>query len=295
MTAAIGVTADACPFNGPAYARGLTHLGSPRWGPRSGVTILCRTTPDGSKRDGVSPWPYLWLSGGARIAALRRDFSDLVSVAAVCQPGFIPPLGESDPVLLKQHYVYDPSAPVRPLSRRAQRRLDTCRERATFEMVSDPAQHRRIIPLYRKLVERRGLYGGYFDIGQAHFDSILALPDAVVVQVRSGTAIGAMACGVRFGDRLQILHLVPSDLGLTWDASYLLMAGLQEIARREHLQLHLGGLPATARPGLRTFKERWSNRTEPVFMLRIVNDADAYAALCSARRPSDYFSAYRSP
>lgn len=289
MTSGLAV---ACPFNSPAYAESLAHIGRPQHHASAELTVLRRPVPSGTHHDGVSPWPYLWISDDSQLQALRVEFKDLVSLAVVCQPGYLPPAG--DAVLLKQHYVFDPALPTPSLSRRAQRRLDVCRDIAEFEEVPTFVAADRFHDMYRTMVERRGLTGGFFDMGLDHFRTIARVPGSLFVQVRSGTRVGAMACGIRFGRHLQLLHTVMSADGLTWNASYLLMKGLQELAIADDRLLLTGGLPTAARPGLRTFKERWANATTPVHLLRIVNDADEYARLCRGAPATCFFPAYRS-
>ena len=46
--------------------------------------------------------------------------------------------------------------------------------------------------------------------------------------------------------------------------------------------------------GLKRFKTRWSNRQEPVFLLRLVNDRAVYAELVRGREGERYFPAYRA-
>jgi hypothetical protein len=67
-----------------------------------------------------------------------------------------------------------------------------------------------------------------------------------------------------------------------------------DIAAKERRLLALGGLPRRGDHGLKRFKLRWSNRTEPVYLLRFVNDGAAYAALARGREHARYFPAYRA-
>ena len=57
----------------------------------------------------------------------------------------------------------------------------------------------------------------------------------------------------------------------------------------------MGGLPRQGDEGLIRFKTRWSNRKEPVFLLRFVNDRAAYAELARGRERGSYFPVYRAP
>lgn len=295
MTASPGVTENS-PFHRGDYLQGLTRLGTIHPHRNEGIALLSRPVPDTPYRDGISPWPYLWVSSHRQLSALHNDYRDLLTITVICQPGYRPPPGSVEAFLFKEHYVFDPTLPERPLSARSRKRLDRCRKLAVIEEVIDHDQRLQIDPLYGALLERRQLRGGFFDMGRDHFEAIDRLPGSLFMQVRSGHQIGAMACGVRFGNWLQILHTVPTHEGLRWDASYLLMSGLQEIARRENRLMFLGGLPATSSAGLRTFKERWTNRMEPVYLLRIVNDDDTYRKLCRARQADTtggYFPGYR--
>lgn len=283
----------SCPFNTLAYAAGLLHVGEAH--PSGGLVILRRNIPGTHLQDAISPWPYLWIGDADQIRALRDDCPDLVTLTVLCQPGYVPPLEMGDSVLLKQHFIYDPSLPPPPLSRRAQARLEACARHAVFEAVTDPAGQLEICNLYTALKARRGL-NGLFDMGTAHFQAVAGLKESRFFHVRSGDRIGAMACGVAFADRLQVLHTVSSADGLTWNASYLLMSGLQAVARQEGVQLLIGGMPDAGRPGLKVFKSRWVNRSEPVHMIRMVQDPSAYARLCAGvTGAGTYFPAYRGP
>ena len=281
----------ACLFNSREYARGLCHLGVPRTNEGSSITVLSRPTPDGGHVDGIGPWPYLWLDEAGE-QALRRDFWELVTVAAVSQPGYIPQ-ADSDATLLKHHFGYDPALPRPKLSNRSRRRLDQCRNFAVFEQVVDPDERMSVFPLYRALVGRRGLAGGFFDFPREHFTAVASDPDGLVFRVRAGDRVGAMACAVRVGDLLQVLHTVPTADGLTWNASYLLMDGLQNLADEWGIPVFFGGMPDNGSDGLRIFKQRWMNRMEPVHLFRIINDPEAYERLCGAVAKRDFFPAYR--
>ncbi|MFG1399688.1 hypothetical protein [Roseixanthobacter pseudopolyaromaticivorans] len=285
---------NKCPFNTLPYAAGLAHVGAAEAHASGRLVILRRAIPGTGLSDGISPWPYLWIGGQSEIEALHHDFRHLVTLTILCQPGYRP--SGCDATLLKHHFVYDPALPEPPLSRRAQARLDGCARTACFELVVDPAERLAIVALYAALKERRGLGGGLFDMDLSHFAAIAALDQSVFFRVRSGERIGAMACGVVFADMLQILHIVPSSDGLQWNASYLLMHALQNHVRTHNLKLFTGGMPDGGGIGLRVFKSRWANRMEPVHMIRIVNDHQAYAELCSGKSGTQgYFPAYRSP
>jgi hypothetical protein len=243
----------------------------------------------------VGPWPYLWVGAPSDLVALREDFRHLVTLTVVTQPGYVPKARLGDAVLLKQHFVYDPALPPPTMSRRARARLRRCEAAGTFEVASDEEAWQAMSAVYAGLVRRRRLTGSLFDMPGSHFEAIADLDESILFRVRDEAGVGAMACGVVFGGLLQILHTATSENGLTWDASYLLMHGLQTFSRELGVRLLLGGMPDRGTDGLRIFKERWVNSFAPVYLLRIVNDPARYAALCSgAPADASFFPAYRN-
>ena len=286
----------SCPFHSDLYASGLDRLGEVRRGARSGFPIFQRPIPGTDRADGVGPWPYMWVGGPQDIAALREDFRDLVTIAAVTQPGYVPCGAAASASLLKVHFVYDPRRPAPELSRRSRLRLARCEDRATFDPVESFEGRMRMADIHARLIGRRGLRGSYVDFPREHFAAIAGLDAAAFFEVRDAQGIGAMACGVVFAGMLQVLHMASTDEGLHWNASYLLMAGLQRYVRTHGLRLLTGGMPDAGTAGLQRFKQRWANHAEPVYLLRIVNDEAAYADLCGrGAAAADFFPAYRAP
>ncbi len=299
-----------CPFNTLAYASGQAHLGAPDASSRTGLTILSRPITTSPYADGISPWPYLWIGGDADLTSLRDDFGHLVSLAIVTQPGFRPPANAVDSTVLKDHFVYDPSLPPPPMSRRTRARLTACEARGTVAVTQAADRAGRMSDLYRRFVERRELVGAYVDFGPAYFETVAGLESAVFFEVRDAEGVAAMACGVVFEDMLQVLHTASTDAGLQWSASYLLMSGIQEYARNRGVRMLTGGIPSGGRAVLARFKARWANAMQPVHLLRIVNDRRRYDELCAATgssgapgdgpatamgERSDFFPAYRAP
>lgn len=290
------LAAQNCPFNTVDYVSGLTSIGVPVPHASGRFSLLSRTVAGTSWQDVAGPWPYLWVDGPEVLDALRDDFRHFLTVTVVFQPGYLPPAGMNEARLFKMHLVYDPRLPAPALSRRSFSRLEACRESASFMEVLGREERLEMANLYRRLVDRRGLRGSYVDFPLAHFESIADLPGSVFFKVADAAGTGAMACATQFGDMLQVLHMASTDEGLRWNASYLLMAGMQGFARDNGVRLLTGGMPDGAATGLDIFKARWANDRLPVHMLRIVNQPERYAALCKDV-PSGitFFPAYRTP
>lgn len=284
----------SCPFNSPLYLAGLPHLGSVESPPSGPVPILRRPVPGTSRFDGLGAWPYMWIDTPDQIAALAEAFRHLLTVTAVTQPGFRPPLHGSDIGYFKDHYLYDPSRAFPDLSKKARDHLRRAQEICTFDVVTGFEERMAIADLYDELKRRRGLAGSFFDFPRVHFETVARLNSAIFFRVRIGDSVCAMACGVAFGNWIQLLHIAISDSGLRQDVSYYLMFSMLEFARDEQRLLCMGGIPRHADKGLLQFKVRWSNRQEPVFLLRLVNDRAAYADLTRGQGDERYFPAYRA-
>lgn len=271
-----------CPFSTVDYLHGLSNIGIVDQHPVLPVAVLRRQIPGTCNFDGVGPWPYRWISNESDIKIFTEGFRHLVSLCVVTHPGWKPSIALAGKVSirpLKDHFVFDPEKPAPTLSRRAIKRLKSAANRGIFEVVTLRNEQLKIVGLYEQLKFRRNLTGGYFDMSMNHFDSIARLPGAVFFRVSDHYDVGAMACGVIINNFLQILHIVPTVYGLRWNASYLMMHGLQDYVQQYGMILLTGGMPASGTVGLSIFKNRWANAFLPVNMLCIVNDRETAAKL----------------
>jgi len=267
--------------------------------PRGGWRLLQRTIEGKDCIDGVGAWPYTWITGRHDIESLKQDYPDMVTICAVTQPGYVQRREDVDSIFLKDHFAYDPMLPRKPLSTRSDLRLRRALAISDFEMAtSKVAKHdmaREFIPIYRLQSERREIKGFFQNLTDRHFTSVAELDSGRYFKVTTGGVTGAMACSVLHEDQLQILHIAITEEGLRQNASYVLMNGLMQVADEACATLLTGGMPDSARSSLHTFKQRWSNRFAPVYMLRIVNDPIRYHTLCEGNDRAGFFPAYRQP
>lgn len=285
----------SCPFNREEYAAGLRHLGQPDLRPGAPGAMLRRQIDSSTRFDGLGPWPYLWIDDDQQLSDLRGVFRDLVTLTIVTQPGYRPGSSIEDTVFFKEHYVFDPGRQFPEMSKKTRKQVRRGLETYEFDVSTDIKQRLEVAALYRDLKHRRRLAGGFFDFPRSHFEILAGLPEALFVRVRQADRVDAVACGVVFGDWIQLLHIAISDTGLRGSASYALMFGLLDYAKTHGRTLCLGGIPRDGNEGLIRFKVRWSNRRAPVFLLRIINDRSTYAELSAGLTRSDYFPGYRQP
>lgn len=286
-----------CPFSAKDYLLGLSNLGSVDQHPDLPYAVLTQKIHDTNLIDGIGPWPYRWISDDSDIDVFTQGFRHLVSLRVVMQPGWTPSPSitlKSDIRKLKEHFIFDPEKPAPVLSKRARNRLASAEDRGNFEVVVSLTEQLKIINYYEQLIVRRNLTKGFFDMPANHFEAIARLSGAVFFRVSDCHGTGAMACGVVINNFFQILHFVPTEYGLSWNASYLMMNGLQQYVSQKSLLLLTGGMPDSGAKGLSVFKNRWANAFLPVYMLCIINQENTYNRLAyKFGFHTKYFPSYR--
>jgi hypothetical protein len=280
------------PFHTRQYLSGFPHVGPAAFARDAPAGVLRRPIAGSDLFDGLGPWPYLRAGHGCDIAALAGAFPDLVTIAVITQPGFRPAGGE-DAVLLKEHFLFDPDLPPAPLSRRARQRLRRAEGSWRIDCPESAPERMDLAPLYREVGRRRAFAGGVFDFPIAHFAALASLDGMVYFRIGRDGETAGMACGALFEDELHLLHIAIADRALPDNASYPLMQAIIDFCRERKVVMMMGGTPRTDGEGIARFKRRWTNRRAPVYLTRIVNRPDTYAALCRDRPSTTYFPAYR--
>lgn len=279
------------PFNRHDYAQlhGLDVVQPPR----AASGVLLRAIPGTDHMDGLLPLPYVALQA-EEIDDLAASLPELISLTATLRPSDTPPArtGEHRSITpLKPHFVFDPGLPRNPLSRKSRANLHKGSRLWTPADTSRSEDWDALDTLYRALVGRRGLSGSLFDYPAGHFRALSGLPGARLFGVRDAVDWGAMACGLRYGDELHLLHVVTSSRGLASNASYVLMQALLDECAANGTRLYLGGVPRTDTGGMLRFKLRWSNRQQTSWLLGLVIQPRIYREL--AIPGNDFFPAYR--
>jgi hypothetical protein len=285
--------ASPFPFHARRYLSGFPHVGAASFRADAPAGVIRRAVPGSDLFDGLGPWPYFRSRDRGDIAALAAAFPDLVTIAVITQPGFRPAGDEG--TLLKEHFLFDPDLPPPPLSRRARQRIRAAGQAWQVDCPAGEAERMELGALYRQVARRRDFAGGFFDFPPAHFAALAGLDGMVYFRIGKDGEAAGMACGALFEWELHLLHIAIADRALPENVSYPLMQAILDYCRERKVVLMMGGTPRTDGDGIARFKRRWTNRTAPVHLTRIVNRPDAYAALCRDRPASGYFPAYRDP
>lgn len=280
------------PFNGMEYAE--TYKGRFLFAKCLSSAIRIREISGTSFQDGMLPWPYISIPETAG-SLLRGEFPDLVTVTGVIAPSGSRPSSvfERDELVpLKEHFIYDPSlGPIR-LSRKSRSNLRKGRRFWHPVDANSDEGWKGFVELNRAFVADRKIEGGFYDFGDDHFRLLSCLDDIVLFGVRNSSQWGAMACGARHGAELHLMHIRISALGYRFCASYALMEEVTRYCASNDLALFMGGLRHGAQEGLLRFKRRWTNRTLPAWLLRVVVRPDVYRLLAIPGNP--FFPGYRS-
>lgn len=287
-----GNTRRHFPFNRMDYAG--TYRGHFLFSRCLSSAVQIRGIPGTALHDGMLPWPYIAI-GEMTSSLIRSEFPGLVTVTGVIAPSAPCPscaFAGDELVPLKEHFIYDPSLGPVKLSRKSRLNL---RKGSRFWHPADANSEegwRAFVSLSRAFVRDRKITGGFYDFGDEHFHLLSRLGDILVFGVRNPSAWGAIACGARHGTELHLMHIRISALGYKSCASYVLMEEMTRYCTSNRLSLFMGGLRHGADEGLLRFKRRWTNKTLPAWLLRVVIRPDVYRLLAIPGNP--FFPAYRS-
>jgi hypothetical protein len=281
------------PFNTLDYAE--TYRGDVQFSESLSSAILIQAIAGTPYYDGRLPWPYVTLPEMGE-SLIKAEFPDLVSITGVIAPSITCPSSTAaghELVPFKPHFIFDPSVGSIRLSKKSASNLRKGRRVWRGTDANSSEGWEAFADICRKFILDRNLTGGFYDFGDDHFSRLSSVSSMRLFGVRSSTAWGAMACGARHGEDLHLMHVRITAQGYRSFASYVLMDEATRYCEVNGLTLLLGGLRHGADEGLLRFKRRWTNRTLPAWLLKIVIRPDVYERLAIPGNP--FFPGYRLP
>lgn len=278
-------------FNRPDYA--AAYPGTFRYSEKLSSPVFIRRIPGLKYCDGRLPWPYIKVDERFEML-VKEACSDLVSVVGVLAPSEMCPLPTASPAEVtpfKDHYIYDPSVGPITLSGKSASNL---RKGSRNWRIVDPDTDQgwnELESSYRSFVCENTLAGGFHDFGEGHFVRLSRVPGMKFFGVRSSVEWGGMACGALHEGELHLMHIRITAQGFRSCASYVLMDTIIRYCEANGLLLFLGGVRRGADDGIVKFKKRWTNRTMPAWLLKIIIRPDTYYRL--AIPGNTFFPGYR--
>ncbi len=281
------------PFNTLDYAE--TYRGEVRFSESLSSAILIQAIAGYPYCDGRLPWPYVALPEMGELL-IKAEFPDLVSITGVIAPSSTCPsstAADHELVPFKPHFIFDPSVGSIILSKKSASNLRKGRRVWWAADANSSEGWEAFDDIYRQFIGDHRLTGGFYDFGDDHFPRLSGICSMRLFGVRSSTAWGAMACGAHHGKELHLMHIRVTEQGYRSFASYVLMDEVTRYCEANGLALFLGGLRHGADDGLLRFKRRWTNRTLPAWLLKIVVRPAVYDHLAIPGNP--FFPGYRLP
>jgi len=281
------------PYNTMEYAQ--TYRGEVLFCRSISSAIFIRRIAGTDFLDGSLPWPYVTLPKLGE-PLIKKELPELITLTGVVEPSGTCPssmFAEHELVPFKEHFVFEPFLGPIDLSKKSSSNL---RKGAKVWHVADANSGegwRAFAELYRKFVLEKDLTGGFYDLGDEHFCGLSGISSMRLFGVKSPSAWGAMACGARHRGELHLLHTIVSSHGYKSYASYVLMDEITRYCAANGLTLFIGGQPRGAEEGLLRFKKRWTNKSLPAWLLKIVLRPDIYRRL--AIPGNQFFPGYRLP
>jgi hypothetical protein len=294
-------------YASPAYAESLSELGTPRFLPLSGGSIVERPIPETEHRDAMGPYPlFACRDWRALPADLEAVGDELVALSLVADPFGDYAASELESwfdvvVPFKEHFVADLSEPLaryvdphhRRNAARASRELsiERCREPA-LRLLDDWDA------LYSNLVRRHHIRG-VATFSRETFAKQLQVPGLVAFRAARGTDVVGMTLWYVDGNVAHYHLGAYSTSGYKLRASFgLFWCALEHFSKAGQRWGALGaasGVRPDADGGLARFKRGWSTATRVAYLCGRILDPGRYEHIAGmhAPGPTDYFPAYR--
>jgi len=290
------------PYDTLAYAATLPHLGTPftvdGW-PSPLLKCAIPGAPD--TFDAIAPWPYCTpaeSSQGALVynalqaqgfvtwrAFFRPDVP--FNAATWRQAGFTP-------VLLKEHFVFDPTRAWPAHSAKTRYNMRRGRRLWYVEPIALADHYHTIAAYHEQLVHSRH-FSTLAALPPTHFAALATLPNVHVLGAWDKEGLGAALITLHNAESVHFHVIVGAARAYQRCAFYALYQAAIE-GWGASRTIYLGGAPSSPNgQGIARFKGRFANRRAPVYMLQAVLDAERCQQLVTAcrRSPAKWFPPYR--
>lgn len=294
--------ATQLPYDTAAYTASLSHLGVPftvdGW---SGQLLRSAIPGAPGLFDAVGPWPYCSPPAEDQIAVL---YSALQAQALVTFRAFFRPdvpfraaqwrQAGFTPVLLKEHFVFDPA--LAWPSHSAKTRYNIRRGCGLWCIESIAlVDHYRTIAAYHEQLVRSRQFSTLAALPSTHFANLAKLPNVHVLGALDKEGLGAALITVHDATSVHFHVIVGAARAYQRCAFYALyQAAIERWA--SSCTIYFGGAPSSPNgPGIAQFKGRFANRRAPVYMIQAVLDPERCQQLVTACQgsPSTWFPPYR--
>lgn len=290
------------PYDTAAYAATLSHLGTPfvvhGW---QGSLIRCAIPGAAHLFDAVGSWPYCSPPEISQLSALYRALQaqGLVTFRAFFRPKTALAVEQwhqagFTPVLLKEHFVFDPTLDWPAHSAKTRYNIRRGRRLWRVELLALAEYHRTIAEYHERLVQRRQ-FSAMAALPPAHFAALAELPNVRVLGALDTDGLGAALIAVHDETSVHFHVIVGAERAYQTCAFYALYQAAIERWSPSHT-IYLGGAPSSPNgQGIAHFKRRFANRRAPVYMIQAVLDRETCQQLVCARAApqSNWFPPYR--
>ncbi|MEZ4735635.1 MAG: glycosyltransferase family A protein [Caldilineaceae bacterium] len=290
------------PYDTAAYAATLRHLGTPfavhGW---PGQLLRCAIPGATDMFDAVGPWPYCSPPEVSQLPALYHALQaqGLVTFRAFFRPEAAPATEQWQhagftPVLLKEHFVFDPALDWPPHSAKTRSNIRCGQRWWCVEEIALADHHRTIAAYHERLVSSRQ-FSAMAALPPAHFAALADLPNVHVLGALDKEGLGAALITVHEETSVHFHVIVGAERAYQRCAFYALYQAAIERWSPSHM-IYLGGAPSSPNgPGIARFKRRFANRRMPVYMIQAVLDRERCQRLVSTLATSqvNWFPPYR--
>ncbi len=264
-------------YDHPDYADSFEHIGSRLTIQDGGMSMIKCLIP-GRKElyDAMGVWPYCTQPNSILVNSIRDEMIDqgLVSYFGLFRPGHHVHVEAFRAAgfeirMLKEHFVYDPSLPLKNYSPKTRYNINRGRRLWNIRLISLSDFHNEVADFHDTLASSRSL-GRILNLKASHFAKLAQFKDVQVLGAFDAIGLGAVLVTVHDGQEVHFHALAGAERAYKNNAFYALYQESIEQWGKD-CTLYMGGIPGSLNAlGVARFKQRFSNRTAPIFMAQII-------------------------
>lgn len=290
-------------YDSHAYADSLIHIGENFLIQDANISIIKRAIPNNPQiYDAMSPWPYCTAPVHQYVNELKRQMAcqGLVSYTSVLRPDHLVDFEffERNGFLtqkLKDHFVYDPNLPKPNYS--AKTRLNIRRGDRFWDVKKiSLGQYKYDIVLMHEILASSKSFSQISHLTYSHFERLSEIEGVNVLGAFDEEGLGCALVFIQddIDGEIHFHTIVGLKRAYEKNGFYALINHALE-QWGDSYAIYLGGIPSSGNAaGIEKFKQRFSNRKTPVYMLKSIINNDVYHQLCRENGSDKYyFPSYR--
>lgn len=286
------------------YSNTLSHLGKGLTLKNTEIPIIKRPISVGSNlHDAMGVWPY---SSAPKIDSamhLREQMvlENLVTYSAILRPDCVPNIELFKKIgfdlrVLKDHFVCDPKLPFPSYSPKTRFNIRRGMRLWDVHFISLEKYSNEVSVMHEALATARS-FSKIVHLHPSHFSELALIGNVQVLGAFDEDGLGAALITIHHLDEVHFHVITGAERAYKNNAFYSLYNKALELWGKTKT-IYMGGVPSGLNAmGIERFKQRFSNRKTPVFMIYTTLNQGIYQSLLDTHpnKETNWFPGYRAP